>query len=37
MTADQWLCVLLAVAAVAASVPFAPTAVAVWIATRRRG
>ena len=37
MTADRWLCVFLAVAAIGASAPFVPAAVAMWIATRRRG
>lgn len=37
MSADQWLCVLLAVVAVVAIGASAPTVVAMWIATRRDG
>lgn len=37
MTADQWLCAFLAAGVVVASLPFLPAAVAMWLATRRRG
>ena len=37
MTADQWLCVFLAAAAIVATAPFVPAAAAMWLATRRRG